>query len=260
MPGATTYAPLDLTMKRVAITAAAGGIGRVICDGFSMAGASVFITDVDQEALTTTGRPHLRADAGKPDEMDAFMAAAIEHLGGLDILINNAGIAGPTKRVEELTPEEVEETLRIDLMSMFSTARRAVPALREAGRGSIINISSAAGRFGFAMRTPYAAAKWGVVGLTKSMAIELGPDNIRVNTILPGLVEGQRIRNVIAAKAAAAGVSEDEQTEKTLATTSLRTFVTQHDIANMALYLSSQFGATISGQAIAIDGDMQMLV
>ncbi len=112
----------------------------------------------------------------------------------------------------------------------------------------------------FRCAAPYAAAKWGVIGFTKTLAIELGPDGIRVNAILPGLVDGPRIRSVIRNKAIAAGIGENEQTEKAVTTTSLRCFVTQYDIANMALYLASPFGTTISGQALAIDGDMQVLI
>jgi NAD(P)-dependent dehydrogenase (short-subunit alcohol dehydrogenase family) len=137
--------------------------------------------------------------------------------------------------------------------------RRAIPALRQAGGGAIINLSSAAGRLGFSLRTPYAAAKWGVIGLTKSLAIELGPDGIRVNALLPGIVDGERARHVTHAKAAAAGISDAEQAKKALANSSLRCYVTEQDIANMALYLASPFGATISGQAIAIDADLLVL-
>lgn len=258
--GARTPLTVDLSGLRVAITAGAAGIGRVMADSYAACGASVFISDIDEHALADTPHPGIRADAGASSEMESFIDSAVTHLGGLDVLVNNAGIAGPTKRSEDLTPAEVEETLRVDLASMFHTARRAIPALRQAGGGSIINLSSAAGRFGFALRSPYAAAKWGVIGLTKTLAIELGPDGIRVNAILPGLVDGPRIRRVIQAKAHAAGIGENEQTERSVATTSLRCFVTQHDIANMAIYLSSPFGATISGQALAIDGDMQTLM
>jgi NAD(P)-dependent dehydrogenase (short-subunit alcohol dehydrogenase family) len=159
--------------------------------------------------------------------------------------------------VEDVTPEALEATLRIDVASMFHCSRRAIPHLRAAGGGAVINLSSAAGRFGFPLRAPYAAAKWGVVGFTKSLSIELGKDGIRVNAILPGPVDGPRIRAVIKAKAVAAGISENEMTERTVATTSLKCFVTQQDISNMALYLASPFGVTISGQAISIDGDMQ---
>ncbi len=258
--GARQALPVDLAGMRVAISAAAGGIGRVMADGFAASGARVFISDIDAAAVATSPHPGIRADAGKREEVEAFMAAAIDHLGGLDVLVNNAGIAGPTKRVEEIAPEELAETLRVDLESFFHCARLAIPALRAAGGGAIINLSSAAGRFGFPLRAPYAAAKWGVIGFTKTLAIELGPDGIRANAILPGLVDGPRIRAVIKAKAVAAGMSENEQTDRAVSTTSLRCFVTQQDIANMALYLASPFGATISGQALAIDGDMQVLI
>ncbi len=255
--GAASPLTADLTGQRVAITAGANGIGRVMADSFAARGARVFISDIDEAALSSCGHASMRADAGSASEMEAFVDAALAHLGGLDVLLNNAGIAGPTARVEDLTPEQVETTLRVDLASMFACARRAIPALRAAGGGAIINLSSAAGRFGFALRAPYSAAKWGVIGFTKSLSIELGPDGIRVNAILPGPVEGPRIRAVLKAKAEAAGITEEAMTERALAMTSLRSFVTQQDIANMALYLASPFGATISGQAISIDADMQ---
>ena len=255
--GARTPLTVDLTGLRVAITAGANGIGQVMADSFAACGAAVFVSDVDPAALAACPHPKMRADAGVVADCEAFIDAAVKHLGGLDVLVNNAGIAGPTATVENVTPEALEATLRIDLASMFHCSRRAIPALRAAGGGAIINLSSAAGRFGFALRAPYAAAKWGVVGFTKSLSIELGPDRIRVNAIQPGPVDGPRIRAVIKAKAEAAGISENEMTERTVAVTSLHSFVTQQDIANMALYLASPFGATISGQAIAIDGDMQ---
>ncbi len=258
--GANTHLPVDLTGLRVAITGAAGGIGRVMADGFVACGAKVFISDIDREAMADCPHPGLIADAGDVAAMEGFVEAAIAHHGGLDVLVNNAGIAGPTKRVEDVTAEELEAVLRIDLAAMFHTSRRAVPALRAAGGGAIINLASAAGKFGFPLRSPYAAAKWGVIGFTKTLAIELGPDGIRCNALLPGAVDGPRIRRVIAAKAQAGGVGENAQTDRLLSASSLRSFVTQHDIANMALYLASPFGATISGQAISIDADKQYLV
>jgi len=258
--GATTPVPLDLTGLRVAITAGAGGIGRVIADSFAACGGRVFVSDVDEAALAACGHRGMRADAGRVGDLEAFMDAALGHLGGLDVLVNNAGIAGPTARVEDVKPEELEATLQVDLGAMFHCARRAVPALRASGGGSIVNLSSAAGKFGFPLRSPYSAAKWGVIGFTRTLAMELGPDGIRVNAILPGLVEGPRIRSVIRNKAAAAGISDNEQTEKALSTVGLRCFVTQQDIANMALYLCSPFGETISGQALSVDGGMESLV
>jgi NAD(P)-dependent dehydrogenase (short-subunit alcohol dehydrogenase family) len=257
--GASTPLPVELAGLRVAISAGAGGIGRVMADSFAARGARVFVCDVDAEALAACPHPHLRADMAEVAECEGFVDAAVDHLGGLDVLVNNAGIAGPTARVEDVAPEDLERTLRIDLAAMFHCARRAVPALRAAGGGAIVNLSSAAGKFGFPLRSPYAAAKWGVVGFTKSLAVELGPDGIRVNAILPGLVAGERIRRAIAARSQALGVPFREQEQRLLSAASLRCYVTPHDIANMALYLCSPFGATISGQALSVDGDLQHL-
>ena len=257
---ATTPVPLDLSGLRVAITAGAGGIGRVMADSYAACGAEVFVSDVDRKGLAECGHPGMFADAGKVADLDAFMAAAAAHLGGLDVLVNNAGIAGPTKRVEDVTPEELDATLQVDLASMFHCARRAVPLLRAAGGGSIVNLSSAAGKFGFPLRSPYSAAKWGVVGFTRTLAMELGPDRIRVNAILPGLVDGPRIRSVLRNKAQAKGISDNEETVNALERVNLRCFVSQQDIANMALYLCSPFGATVSGQAISVDGGMEGLM
>ncbi len=259
MEGARTPLPVDLAGMRVAITSGAGGIGAVMADHFAACGARPFVSDVDEAALVASAYPGMRADAGSERELDAFMAAAIGHLGGLDVLVNNAGIAGPTAPVEAVDGAALEATLRVDLASMFHCARRAVPALRAAGGGSIVNLSSAAGKFGFPLRSPYAAAKWGVIGFTRTLAMELGPDGIRVNAILPGLVDGPRIRRVLRAKAEARGVSDNAQTASTLETVSLRCFVTQEDIANMALYLCSPFGRTITGQALSVDGGLEGL-
>ncbi len=257
--GASTPLPIRLEGLRVAISAGAGGIGRVMADSFAAAGARLFVSDIDDVALADCPHPWVRADAGSVAELDGFMTKALAELGGLDVLVNNVGIAGPTKRVEEIDPAELDATLQICLASQFHCARLAVPALRAAGGGSIINLSSAAGKFGFPLRSPYAAAKWGVIGFTRTLAIELGRDGIRVNALLPGLVEGPRIRSVIRNKALAAGIGDNEQTERSLAPVSLRCFVTQQDIANMALYLASPFGATISGQALSIDGGTESL-
>ena len=198
--GARTPLTVDLGGYRVAITAGANGIGKAMADSFAACGAQVFVSDIDPAALAASGHPGQVADAADAVACEAFVDAAAGHLGGLDVLVNNAGIAGPTAPVEEVTPEALDATLRIDLAAMFHCARRAIPALRAAGGGAIINLSSAAGRFGFPLRAPYAAAKWGVVGFTKSLSIELGRDAIRVNAILPGPVDGPRIRAVIKAK------------------------------------------------------------
>ena len=158
------------------------------------------------------------------------------------MLVNNAGIAGPTSKIEEMNPEDWDRCLQICLTGQFNCTRLAVPHLRNSNNASIVNISSAAGRLGFAMRTPYAAAKWGVIGLTKSLSIELGPDNIRVNAILPGLVAGDRQRRVLEAKAQQRGVSYAEMERTAFSYTSIKEYVTPEQIADQILFMCSRAG------------------
>lgn len=253
---------------RVLVTAGAAGIGRAIAQTFAVHGARVHICDVAQAALDACGReqPNIgrsRADVSRVDEVDRLFADVKRELGGLDVLINNAGIAGPTAKVEDIQPADWERCIAVDLNGMFYCTRLAMPMLKANGRergGSVINLSSVAGRLGFGMRTPYAAAKWGVVGFTKSLAIEAGSDGIRVNCIQPGDVEGERINRVIEAKAEAFGVSFEQQKQVLLETISLRTFVSAQDIANMALFLATDAGKHISGQALSVCGDKQRAV
>ena len=247
------------------VTAGAAGIGKAFAETFADAGAKVFICDVDQAALDAFRgtRPEVgscTADVADPQAVDALFDAAMAFLSGLDVLINNAGIAGPTAPVEAIDIAEWNRTIAVDLNGMFYCTRRAVPLLKTAGGGSIINLSSVAGRLGYPLRTPYAAAKWGVVGFTKSLAIELGPANIRVNAIQPGIVEGERIERVISAKAKALGVSFDEYKRQLLSKVSLRRTVSPEEIANMALFLATDAGRNISGQALSVCGNVESLV
>jgi NAD(P)-dependent dehydrogenase (short-subunit alcohol dehydrogenase family) len=246
---------------RVLVTAGAAGIGRAIAATFAGHGARVHICDIDQAALDGTARAlpgvtQTVADAASRDDVDRLFADARRTLGGLDVLVNNAGIAGPTARIEDMRPEDWERCIAVDLNGMFYCTRLGMPLIKAAGGGSIINLSSVAGRLGFPLRTPYAAAKWAVVGFTKSLAIEAGPDKVRVNCIQPGSVEGDRIDRVIDAKAKALGISFEAQKQKLLETVSLRTFVTAQDIANMALFLATDAGKHISGQALSVCGDL----
>ena len=249
---------------RVLVTAGAAGIGRAIASTFADAGARVFVCDVDEDALTKfrTEFPALgttNADVASPEQVDAMVDGAARFLGGLDVLVNNAGISGPTAKVEDIGIADWDRTIAVDLNSMFYCTRRAVPLIKAAGGGSIINLSSVAGRLGYPLRTPYASAKWAVVGFTKSLAIELGPSNIRVNAIQPGVVEGERIDRVISAKAQALGLSFEEYRAQFMASVSLGRMVSAADIANMALYLATPAGRNISGQALSVCGDHGML-
>ncbi len=245
---------------RVLVTAGASGIGRAISDTFASAGARIYICDVDTDALDDflRERPNAGAtvaDVSSPEAVDALFDAAGVFLGGLDVLVNNAGIPGPTAPVENISVEEWDRTIAVDLNGMFYCVRRAVPLLKAAGGGSIVNLSSIGGRLGYPLRSPYSAAKWGVVGFTKSLAIELGPANIRVNAIQPGVVEGARVERVIAARAQERGISVEEATTAFVAPISLRRMVSAQEIADMALFLASPSGRSISGQALSVCGD-----
>jgi NAD(P)-dependent dehydrogenase (short-subunit alcohol dehydrogenase family) len=244
---------------RVMITAAASGIGLVIAKSFAAQGHRVQICDVDTVALTALAElaPEItgsRVDAGNEAAMDRWFETAVRDLGGLDVLVNNAGIAGPTSPVEGIDYRAWSECLRICLDSQFLTCRRAAPLLKAQRSGSIINISSTAGLFGYPLRTPYAAAKWAVIGLTKSLAAELGPWNVRANAICPGSVLGDRMTRVINAEAAMRGATPEAVRVEYTSGQSIKRFIEASEIADMCLFLASPAGKMVSGQAIAVDG------
>jgi NAD(P)-dependent dehydrogenase (short-subunit alcohol dehydrogenase family) len=266
MTGVARATSLDagLTGRRVLVTAGAAGIGLAIVERLLAHEASVFVCDVNDATLHSFNKAHPQAGAIKADvsseaEVDRMFAAVRATLGGLDALINNAGIAGPTGAVEDIDPAEWRRCIDIDLTGQFLCARRAVPMLKAAGGGSIINMSSAAGRHGYAFRTPYSAAKFGVVGFTQSLAKELGPDNIRVNAILPGIIEGPRMEGVIRDRAAQLGVSYEAMEKTYLERISLRRMTSPHDVATMIAFLLSDAGINISGQSISVDGNVETL-
>jgi NAD(P)-dependent dehydrogenase (short-subunit alcohol dehydrogenase family) len=255
---------LDIKGLRVLVTAGAGGIGLAIARRFVGEGAKVHVCDVDEMALGAVAESDPAITRSQCDVSDRaavrrMFDEALGQLGGLDVLVNNAGIAGPTSKIEDMNPEDWDRCVDVCLTGQFNCTRLAVPQLRESSNASIVNLSSAAGRVGFAMRTPYAAAKWGVIGLTKSLAIELGPDKIRVNAILPGLVAGDRQRRVLEAKAQQRGISYAEMERIAFSYTSIKDYVTPEQIADQILFMCSPRGRTISGQAISICGDTQML-
>lgn len=249
---------------RVAVTAGAGGIGLCIARTLIGQGARVAVCDVDESALATV-RSELdvevaeAADVSNDRDVERFFTAIEAELGGLDALVNNAGIAGPTGGIETISPAEWRRCIDICLTGQFLCGHFAVPLLKAAGDGAIINISSAAGRFGYAFRTPYSSAKWGVIGFTQSLAKELGPDNIRVNAILPGIIEGPRMDGVIAARATQTGVTFDDMKSEYLSRISLRRMTPPQDVADMAAFLISSAGRNISGQSLPIDGNVESL-
>ena len=255
---------LGLSGLRVMVSAGANGIGLAIARAFVREGAQVSVCDVDAAALAALAGSDptlhgLPCDVSNRTEVARWFHAALAHLGGLDCLVNNAGIAGPTGEVDAIAPEDWDRCIAVDLTGQFNCARLAVPALRASGNASIVNVSSLAGRLGFALRTPYAAAKWGVIGLTRSLAIELGRDNIRVNALLPGIVAGERQKRVLTAKAQARGLSFEDVERVAFAGTSIKQYVTAEQLADYVVYLASPRAATVSGQALSVCGDTNLL-
>ena len=245
---------------RVLVTAGGAGIGRVIARTFADHGARVHVCDVDEKALRQGSIPYTVADVAELSDVERLFSDVERKLAGLDVLVNNAGIAGPTARVEDIRPEDWDRCIAVDLNGMFYCTRKAMPMIKAAGGGSIINLSSAAGRLAFPMRTPYSAAKWAVVGFTQSLAAEAGPEKVRVNCIQPGVVEGERVERVIEAKAKGLGVDKEEVRRRLLEGVSMHTTVTAQDIANTALFLATEAGRHISGQAISVCGGARYLV
>ena len=248
----------------VLISGGAAGIGRAIAESFLLAGAKVHVCDSSAEELdafltANTGATATLADISNPLQVDQVFSDLRDRGNGLDILINNAGIAGPTASVEDVSVEDWDRCIAVDLNGVFYITRQAVPMLKQNRGGSIINIASGAALFGCPLRSPYVASKWAVIGLTKTWAMELGPDNIRVNAICPGSVAGERIDAVIERDATERGLSTDEIRDVYLRQSSMRTFVSPEDVANTALFLATDTGAKISGQSIAVDGHTESL-
>ncbi len=239
-------------MKRVLITAGASGIGRAMGTAFEAAGYEVWITDVDSDALADCPKTWQCHSANAADE--GAMAAVFAQLDHLDVLCANAGIAGPTALVEDILLKEWQACVSVNLEGAFLAAKYATPLMKAAGTGAITVTSSTAGLFGYPNRAPYAAAKWAVIGLMKTLAMELGPFGIRANVIAPGAVEGPRMEGVLAREAAAKGMTRDAVYDGYAAGTSMRSFVEARDIADMAVFLASDQARMVSGQVIAVDG------
>lgn len=251
--------------RRWLITAGAGGIGLAIAESFAREGARIALCDVRADAVQAVRQRHpdwiaVEADVTSEQAVSRLYAAVDEGLGGLDGLVNNAGVAGPTAPIEDIEPAQWQRCVDVNVLGTFLCTRLAVPRLRQAGGGAIVNLSSSAGRHPFPLRTPYSAAKWAVVGMTRSLALELGTSAIRVNALLPGLVSGERLDAVIAARAERYGRSFNAQREAMLERVALRTGVQAQDIANAALFLAGDEGARITGECLAVDAGLISLV
>ena len=245
--------------QRAIVTAGAGGAGRVIAEALAGEGATVFVCDIDETALASLPDDisGTIVDVADPAAVAAWLGPIVSD--GVDILVNNAGIAGPTKPIEDIAPEEWRQCLAVTLDAQFLCAQQVVPAMKAQASGAIVNISSTAGIMGMPNRAPYVAAKYGVVGLTKTLAMELGRHGIRVNAIAPGSITGDRMKRVVSAHAESESITEEEVDAMYVLGTSMATYVDPEEIADMVVYLVSERGKRISGQVIGVDGHTETL-
>lgn len=245
-------------MQQVVVTAGGSGIGRAIAEGFLQSGARVHIADIDAAAIAAMCKDNptvssSMADVSDQEQVRHLFAQARAHLTGIDVLVNCAGIGGPAALVEDLSYENWRRCLAVNLDGTFLCTRAVATQMKAKGSGSIINIASTAGLYGYPLRSAYASAKWAIIGFTKSMAMEMGPSGVRVNAICPGSVNGPRMDTVIANEAKAKGIAAAAIRQRYAKTCSLRTFIDAEDIANMAVFLASPAGKRITGQAISVD-------
>jgi len=246
--------------QRVLVTAGASGIGLAIVRAFAANGAKVAVVDIDTNGLGVLSKelPGVQTavcDMSDRTSIEKIVPEAVRSLGGLDVLVNNAGISGPTAPVEDFDPGAWDKVMQVNLNGTFDVTRLAIPYLKQSDAASIIVMSSVAGRYGYPNRSAYSASKWGLIGFTKTLALELGIHGIRANAILPGAVAGQRIENVLAGRATASGKTIEQERESALSIQSVKRFVDPADIAALAVFLASDAGKSISGQLLSIDND-----
>ena len=249
--------------QTVIVTGGGQGIGQAIALAFGREGAQVALAarskpkleSVAAELRSLGAEPSVHVtDVSSEEAVRAMVSAVLSHRGRIDVLVNNSGITGPTGLVRDLDAAAWNETLAINLTGAFYCAKHASASMIERKRGSIINIASVAGRMGYALRTPYAASKWGMIGLSHSLAAELGPYGIRVNAVLPGSTEGERIDRVIASRAAGEGKTVAEVREWYVKDTPLKRMVTGAEVAEAVLFLASEAASGMTGQAVSVCG------
>ena len=242
--------------KRVLITAGASGIGRAMAEAFAAEGAQIWVTDIDENALAQVPENWRRSLVNAADELQmvALFDQVADDWAGIDVLCANAGVAGPTALVEDIALEDWKSCVSVNVEGAFLAVKHTAPMMKDRKSGAIILTSSTAGLYGYPNRAPYSAAKWAVIGLMKTLAMELGPFGVRANAICPGAVEGPRMEGVLEREAAAKGMTRDQVYQGYVMGTSMRSFVTAQDVANMAVFLGSDAARFVSGQMIAVDG------
>jgi NAD(P)-dependent dehydrogenase (short-subunit alcohol dehydrogenase family) len=257
---------LSIPGEAAAVSAAGRGIGRQIARQLADAGVDVVINDIDGDALAEAEDAladcagevvAARGDAADPEDMERFVERAVEAFGGLDILVNNVGVAGPTKPCEEVTHEEFMDTLAVNLGGQFNATRAAIPHLTDGG-GRVVNLSSMSGKRPLRDRTPYTTAKMGVIGFTRTLAVELADRGVTVNAVCPGSVEGPRIDRVIEGQAAERGVPAEEVREEFQSVSPMDEFVEAADVADAVLFLCSERAGRMTGQDVNVTAGVTM--
>ena len=248
--------------KRAIITGAGRGIGRATAERFLAAGAEVYVCCVTQDSLDSVlaDNPKLKgclADVGESDQVAWLFDGALSYLGGLDVLVNNAGIGDPRKPIEEVTDAEWRHAFAVNVDAMFYCVKRAIPLLKAAGGGAIVNISTASTRTGLPLRTPYIASKWAVEGLSDNIARELGPHRIRCNSILPGIIDNPRGRRLVERIAEERGQTYEQAEAHYFSFVSTRSWVAPEEVADMAVFLASDAAKNVTGQAIGVCGNLE---
>ena len=249
--------------KKIIISAGASGIGWATAKECLEKGAEVFVCDVDKKSINKLKKNPLNnkrlfsfhCDASNENDVINFFKEIKKKTQKIDALINNVGVAGPTGTMDKLKTKDWEQTLKINVISHFIFSKLAIPMLKKNKGGSVVNLSSTAGIFGFPLRSPYSASKWAVVGMTKTLAMELGKFKIRVNAICPGTVKGDRMGRVIRDKAKFLKISKKAVESEFVSMTSLNTWVYEKDIGKMCCYLISDESSRISGQVVGVDGN-----
>ena len=259
--------PLSLYNKKIIISAGASGIGWSTAKICLSRGAIVYLCDIDNKSLNKIRKHPLNNkklfsyefDASDEYEVSNFFQQVNKKTKKIDALINNVGVAGPTGTIEKLSSEDWERTLKINVISHFYFTKLAIPMLKKNKGGSIINISSGAGIMGFPLRSPYAASKWAIIGVTKTLAMELGKFKIRVNAICPGTIKGDRMVRVIKDKAKFLKISKKLIEKEFVSMASMNCWIYEEDIGKMCSFLISSDGERISGQTIPVDGNATRL-
>lgn len=257
----------SLQNKKIVISAGASGIGWATTKICVAKGASVYLCDINLKAINKVKKHSLYnkrifvsdADASDETQVIDFFNKIKKKFKNLDALINNVGIEGPTRPIEKLDSSEWENTLHVNVNSHFYFTKQAIPLLKKSKNGSIINISSVAGIMGYPLRSPYAASKWAVVGVTKTLAMELGKYKIRVNAICPGTIKGDRMKRVIRDKAKFEKISTKTIENDFVSMASMRSWINPEDIGNMCAHLISDEANKVSGQVIAVDGNCERM-